>query len=151
MRSTVIAVPQPPLGRGTLAAAGFGAALLFAFTGWITQRLLAGDSALESVLTAVMGFAFFGWVSVVLLALLGTLAAMLIASVATQRRWRRARTAVAGAALWQFATALPAALGTPLVPASGFGLPEVLPAATVAGLFLGYLVGQPRVKFTNAE
>lgn len=58
---------------------------------------------------------------------------------------------MAGAAGWLVVTALPAALGTPLLAASGFGLPAVIPAATIAGLFAGYIVGRAHVTFRVAD
>lgn len=149
MSSTVVSAPAPRSSRA--AVAGIGAGALFALTGWTTESLLTGASPLEAVMTAVTGFAFFGWMIVVVLALLGTLAAVLLGAVATQRRWGKLRTAMAGAAGWLAVMALPASLGTQLLPASGFGLPAVIPAATIAGLFAGYLVGRPRVTLPNAD
>jgi hypothetical protein len=149
MTSSVESVPSPHPGRPVVA--GIGSAALFALTVWTTESLLAGDSPLTAVLTAVTGFAFFGWIAVVVLATLGTLAALLLGVVATQRRWTRSWTAVAGALGWLAVTALPAALGTQLLPASGFGVPAVIPAAVIAGLLTGYLVGRPRVTLADAD
>jgi hypothetical protein len=133
------------------AAAGISTAVLFALTGWTTESLLAGAAPLEALLTAVTGFVFFGWITVLVLASFGGLGAWLLGAAATQRRWSRSRTAMAGAAGWLAVTALPAALGAQLLPASGFGLPAVVPAATLAGLLAGWLVGGPHGSLRDAD
>jgi hypothetical protein len=120
-------------------------------TGWTTWSLLAGASPGEAILTAVAGFAFFGWITVAVLAVVSILPIALLAALATQRRWGKPRAALAGAAGWLVVTTLPAILGTPLLPATGFGLPEVVPAAIGAGLLAGYIVGRPRMTFADAD
>lgn len=150
MNATLVSTPTRSLTRSTYAAAGIGSAVLFAFVGWATQSLLRGDSLLVAVLTALTGFVFFGWIAVVVLAVLGALGAVLLASVAIPRRWRRATTVIAGTAGWMAVAVLPAALGAPLMSGSGFSLPEVIPAAAVAGLFGGFIVGR-HVTFADAD
>src|SRR5215213_2807192 len=139
MSSTVESGPTPHPSRAVVA--GIGAGALFVLTGWTAESLLNGASPVEALMTAITGFAFFGWITIVALALLGTLAAGLLGVVATQRRWGRSTAAFVGATGWLAVTAIPAAFGAQLLPASGFGIPAVIPAAAIAGVFSGYVVG----------